>query len=220
MNNLKPDLDAIHHTLLQRSWQRCCEGLGAFFAPGGGALAQKLFERLIARYAEPSRHYHSLQHLVECISHFEAAEGLAAHPGEVEMALWFHDAIYELGRHDNELVSASWAVAELLSAGVEPRAVERIRALIMATLHSASPTGTDECLLVDIDLSILGAAEPRFQEYERQIRAEYAFVPEALFNQKRKEILQSFLNRARIYSTEYFFQRLEPVARSNLSKVV
>jgi predicted metal-dependent HD superfamily phosphohydrolase len=219
-NNLKSDLNLFNHNLLQGSWQRCCEGLGAFRAPGGGALSQLLFERLLARYSEPSRQYHSLQHLQECVSHFEAAAGLAICPAEVEMALWFHDAIYELGRHDNEAASASWAETELVSAGVDRAAVDRVKALIMATLHTATPSGTDECLLIDIDLSILGAAEARFQEYEGQIRGEYSFVPEPLFSQKRKEILLSFLNRPRIYSTEYFFQKLETVARNNLSQVV
>lgn len=205
---------------LRRSWARCCEGLGAFKTNDGQLEEQQVFERLWTRYSEPSRKYHSVQHLLECIAHFEEVAALAIHPAEVEMALWFHDAIYELGRHDNEAASAMWAEAELHSASVDPGAIERIKALVMATLHSASPSGTDECLLVDIDLSILGANEKRFQEYERQIREEYAFVPEPLFSQKRKEILRGFLGRSRIYTTEYFFQRLEPIARSNLSKVV
>jgi predicted metal-dependent HD superfamily phosphohydrolase len=220
MNDSKSHPDSTKLQRLRRSWARCCEGLGAFKTNDGQLEEQQVFERLWTRYSEPSRQYHSVQHLLECIAHFEEVAALAMHPAEVEMALWFHDAIYELGRHDNEAASAIWAETELRSAGVDPGAIERIRALIMATLHSASPSGTDECLLVDIDLSILGANEERFQEYERQIREEYAFVPEPLFSQKRKEILRGFLDRPRIYTTEYFFKRLEPVARSNLSKVV
>ena len=65
-------------------------------------------ERLLARYAEPHRRYHSQQHLHECLVHLRPALHLTEHPGEVEIALWFHDAIYELKAQDNEAQSAQW----------------------------------------------------------------------------------------------------------------
>jgi predicted metal-dependent HD superfamily phosphohydrolase len=215
-----PDAGSIRQALLQRSWARCCEGLGAFRATGGQARRQEVFEKLCTRYSEPTRKYHSMQHLRECITHFEDSSTLARQPAEVEMALWFHDAIYELGARDNEAASARWAEAELLQAGVAREAIDRVLAMIMATLHSATPSDADERLLVDIDLSILGANEARFQEYENQIREEYAFVPEPLFRQKRGEILRSFLERPRIYNTPFYFEKLERIARSNLGRVI
>ena len=72
------------------SWQRAWAGIGA--AGEGGAL----FARLMAAYAEPQRHYHTQQHLAECLEHLAAAYSLASEPGEVELALWFHDAIYDI----------------------------------------------------------------------------------------------------------------------------
>ena len=110
--------------------------------------------------------------------------------------------------------------SELARAGVAAQSMDRIKSLIMATCHSAAPMEPDQCLLVDIDLSILGASEKRFQEYERQIREEYSFVPETIFIQKRREILKSFLARQRIYSTCYFFDRLESLARRDLTQAV
>ena len=91
--------------------------------------------------------------------------------------------------------------------------------LVLATRHTASPGSPDEQLLVDIDLSILGASESRFAEYERQIREEYSFVPEVVFRTKRRAILQSFITRPQIYRTQHFAGVLEQQARVNLTRV-
>jgi predicted metal-dependent HD superfamily phosphohydrolase len=94
----------------------------------------------------------------------------------------------------------------------------RLGAVVLATKHDAVPAGRDAKLLVDVDLSILGAAEPRFAEYERQVRQEYGWVPEEAFRQSRAGVLVAFLNRASIYSTTWFTARLEEQARKNLSR--
>ena len=189
-------------------------GLGA---SGDGATT---FAELVERYVEPHRKYHTLQHLDECVGWFQAASQLAARPAEVEAALWFHDAIYNLGQADNEAQSAKWAQVALSSAGVPDDAVARVSELVLATRHASLPGSQDEQLLVDIDLSILGADERRFAQYEVQIRDEYRFVAEPVFRQKRRAILQSFLDRPFIYSTAHFRSALEARARSNVSKAV
>lgn len=214
---------AQHSELLSRSWGRCWSELvstSTLQSKELGIAGREVFEQLYSKYAEPTRKYHSLQHLKECLAYFEQAMHWAARPAEVEIALWFHDAIYELSRHDNEAASASWAEAALNSAGVDSASVERVMALIMATCHTASPTEQDQCLLVDIDLSILGATKERFAEYEGQIRREYAFVPEPVFSSKRRDILASFLVRPKIYNTPYFFEALESRARANLKHAI
>jgi predicted metal-dependent HD superfamily phosphohydrolase len=88
----------------------------------------------------------------------------------------------------------------------------------MATRHKAVPRGTDAEILVDIDLSILGAAPDRFDEYERQVREEYAWVPDFLFRRERKAILKEFLARPQIFSSTHFRGRYEQQARSNLER--
>jgi predicted metal-dependent HD superfamily phosphohydrolase len=190
-------LTSLHRWL--ELWQR----LGA--RPPAG-----LYEELIARYREPHRKYHTEQHLDECFAHFDSAP---EHPAAVELALWFHDAIYDARRQDNEQQSADWA----RRIG-PPEAADRVHALIMATRHDAVPSGRDAELLVDIDLSILGAAPERFDEYERQIRQEYSWVPAFVFRRKRGEILEGFLARPAIFNTERFFQKLETAARANLRR--
>ena len=179
-----------------------------------------LREELIARYSEPHRHYHTLQHLDECFTQFAELRPWAEHPGEVELALWFHDAIYDVNRDDNEWRSAEWAHSSALAAGAGREAADRVRSLILFTRHAAEPAGIDAEVLVDTDLSILAAPQARFDEYERQIRQEYRWVPDLLFRRKRKAILEEMLARRRIFSTALFHQRHEGAARSNLARSI
>jgi predicted metal-dependent HD superfamily phosphohydrolase len=181
---------------------------------------KNFFQLICSHYAEPTRNYHTLQHLGECLDLFESVMDLATHPAEIEIALWFHDAIYNTASQDNEAQSAQWARSELSKAGVLPEKIDRIQSLIMSTCHTALPITIDECLLVDIDLAILGSSTERFAEYEQQIRAEYDFVPETIFSQKRQEILQGFVDRSTIYSTKYFQDKLEARARDNIKRSI
>jgi len=196
--------------LLDESWFRLWRGLGA----AGDRDAE--LDDLKKRYSEPWRKYHTLQHLTECVEHFAATSHLAERPFEVEAALWFHDAVYDVRAHDNEERSAQLARAVLEPAGVNLRAVERVAGLVLTTKHRALPTLRDEQLLIDIDLAILGAQATRFDEYELQIRAEYSFAPDTLFKTGRSAVLRSFLERQRIYRTEQFHEQLGETARANL----
>jgi predicted metal-dependent HD superfamily phosphohydrolase len=201
-------------TELQRLWD------SAWLLAGLATPSKQVLSDLLQCWSEPHRKYHTLQHLGECLALFEQTRMLAAHPGEVAIALWFHDAIYDTSRHDNEAESAAWARQVLLEAQAPIEAVERVHALIMATRHSQVPATPDEQLLVDIDLAILGAAPARFDDYERQIRDEYGFVPEAVFRARRGEILRAFLARPAIFSTPTCVARFEAVARANLVKAI
>ena len=211
--------------LFHRSWQRAWQGAGCTM-PGDVLAAE-----LLARYREPQRRYHTVQHLRECLAHLEQVLGQVPDPVAVELAMWFHDAVYALAgpgaasseqrsAASNELRSAQWAHQALLAGGAPPALAGQVHDLIMATRHDALPATPDQCWLVDIDLSILGAVPARFDEYERQVRDEYAFVPEELFRRKRAEVLAGFVARARIYSTPFFRDRLEAPARANLGRSI
>jgi len=204
----------VQKNLFLDSWLRACQGIGA------RAETNAVLDRLMEAYSEPHRKYHTLQHLRECIQLFEKVQALAKNAAEVEMALWFHDAIYKTRRNDNEEQSAYWARTALSDAQVPQAAVDRVSELILVTQHTGIPINTDQKLIVDIDLSILGASTDRFEEYERQIREEYAFVPGWIFRHKRRLILKKFLNRPRLYHTDYFYTTLEEQAHQNLSHAV
>jgi predicted metal-dependent HD superfamily phosphohydrolase len=177
-----------------------------------------VFERLLTAYSEPARAYHTTQHITECLEQFDLASHLASHSGEVQAALWFHDAIYDPRSDQNEERSAAWAREVLAEAGGASPLLLRVRDLVLATRHSREPQTADARLTVDIDLSILGSATPRFDEYEAQVRREYSWVPDPEFREARMKILRTFLARPFIYATGFFRERLESGARSNLAR--
>ena len=197
--------------MLEKSWNRCWRAIGA---AGDG---QPLMERLLGAYNEAHRKYHTQQHLAECIALLNDHLALADKPAEVEMATWFHDAVYNVRAGDNEARSAAWAARELQQAFVAPERIASVKDHILATRHSAPPQGQDQMLLVDIDLSILGSDRQRFQAYERQVREEYGWVPGYIFNRKRRKVLSAFLARNCIYNTAVLRDALESQARSNLA---
>ena len=175
---------------------------------------------MLAAWSEPQRHYHDLRHLHECLARWQSWQAQARHAGEVALALWYHDAVYQPRSGDNELRSAEWAARTMSEAGVAKERIDRVHALIMATRHDAPAESPDAKLLVDIDLAVLGAAPERFDEYDRDVRAEYAWVPEALYREKRREVLQGFASRDRIYQTDTAHQQLEAQAKLNLAAAV
>ena len=179
-----------------------------------------LYEALIGGYSDLRRRYHSLQHLFECFDRFDEARTLAERPAEVAMAIWYHDAIYDVMRHDNEERSADMAREALIGAGVGNDVAGRVHALILETRHCSEPLGRDAALLVDIDLAILAAPPDRFDEYERQIREEYSHVPLQEFREARRKILEGFLGRPRIFLSPFFCERYEDPARRNIASAL
>lgn len=169
-------------------------------------------------YSEPHRAYHTLHHVSECLQLLQQTQGLARSVASIELAIWFHDAIYDPRRSDNEERSAMWAQSELRRAGAPLRLQNRIASLVMVTRHDGEPQDEDEELMSDIDLAILGAGSRRFDEYERQVRQEYAHVPTQQFRPARRKILNDFLERERIYRTEWFRTRREAQARTNVQR--
>lgn len=200
--------------MLRTSWSGAWSGLEAL---GDGGDVR---DALVAQYEEAERRYHTPQHLEECLLLFDRMKAAPDHPSEVEMALWFHDAVYEIRGGDNEERSATWAFDALLQNGGDGAIVARVRELVLATRHKALPRTLDEQVLVDVDLAILGAPPERFAEYERQIRDEYTYAPGFLFRMKRREILRSFLDRPAIFSRPELHRELEQQARANLQSAI
>ena len=174
-----------------------------------------LFMRLAAAYREPGRYYHTEKHISECLENFAAVRHLAERPCEIEIAIWFHDAVYDTHRDDNEERSAAWARKYLAERGANAAAVQRIVDMILAT-RTHEPGDGDAPLMVDVDLGILGASPAAFEAYDAAIRKEYRWVPEAQYRKGRADVLRRFLTRPNIYTTPTFRNAYEDRARSNL----
>jgi predicted metal-dependent HD superfamily phosphohydrolase len=178
-----------------------------------------IFDKLKHVYTEPSRHYHTDKHIADCLTLFQPLRHQATHPAEVAIALWFHDAIYNTRRADNEEQSTEWAISFLKAAKVKQAIRERIAQLIMVT-KTHNPHDTDTGLMTDIDLSILGAPPHLFEQYDADIRREYSWVPEQQYQQGRVQVLKSFLERDNIYTTVYFSEQYEQQAQLNLRRKI
>jgi predicted metal-dependent HD superfamily phosphohydrolase len=191
--------------LMQRQWAGLLGGYGV--AP---ADAYPVFDRLVAAYSEPHRHYHTLEHLAEMFRVVGRLGGSAA----VHLAVWFHDAVYDPRAKDNEARSADLAVRELTALGLP---AEEVRRLVLATDHGKpSDIGEPAAVLLDADLAILGASEARYRRYADDIRREYAWLPDDAYRTGRAGVLRHFLDMERIYRTDVMSGEGEAAARRNL----
>lgn len=206
---------AADENTLHARWNRLCR---TFAAP---ELCDASWQFLHDAYTEPHRAYHNLTHIAECLTHLDSVMGIINPPKvgtSIELALWFHDVVYDTHRHDNEEASAALAESHLIQAGLPLEHIAQVTHLILATKHSATPPTGDAAWIVDIDLAILGADAARFDDYETQIRQEYHWVPEPDFCQGRASVLRMFLDREAIYITPAFHSRFEATARQNLQR--
>ena len=137
-----------------------------------------------------------------------------------EMALWFHDAVYDPRAGDNEERSARWAVEALAALGVPGPTRDEIARLVLTTRHVEPPADPAAALVCDVDLAILGRDPATYDEFERRIRQEYDWVPAPVFRTERARILGGFLRRHAIYATAAFHDRYERPARENLARAV
>ena len=179
----------------------------------------QIFDELSAAYGSEGRHYHDRSHVSECLGHFDQHRQLARQPDEIELAIWFHDAIYDSTKPDNEERSAIWAEEYLSGQAVETNAVSRISEIIRAT-KTHNSTSHDCALMLDIDLGILGTDEAVFERYDQAIRLEYHWVPEERYFAGRVAVLKGFLERPRIYETDHFYTKYEQRARTNLRRKI
>ena len=195
---------------LARAWGEACWALGV-------RADVRTLDDLIARWSEPQRHYHDVTHLDDCVQRFDAHRGLAERPGEVLTALFFHDAIYDPMRSDNEARSAELMRTSMRDAALE--SIDRIAQAIEATrTHVADDP--DVALVLDIDLSILGADAETYDAFEHAIRAEYAHVPLDAFVAGRTAILTGFDVRAPIFHHAPLRDALERIAHANLRRTI
>jgi predicted metal-dependent HD superfamily phosphohydrolase len=189
----------------------------AVAAAGATRPAASVYEDLSTRYGEPHRCYHTLAHVDACLVWLDWFCASAEHPEEVELALWFHDAVYAVEGRGNEQRSAALARDALTGLGIDAAVVERVARHIEATETHVAASG-DAALVVDLDLTVLGARPRDFDAFERRIRHEYAHVPECAFRMARRGILEGFLARPEIYTVPVIRAELEAKARANLAR--
>lgn len=185
------------------------------------ARAQESFGTLAEMYGSAGRVYHTLEHILDMLAWLERLEACARDLPVVQLATWFHDCVYDSHASDNEEQSALHAQRVLASFALSETTIQAVSRLILSTkTHQVGEAGLDGELLLDADLAILGAPAPAYDAYARAIREEYAWVPETTYKTARGQILQTFLQRPRIYLTSPMHTILEAQARGNLLREI
>lgn len=188
--------------------------------PASKAKKHKIYDDLKLRYAESHREYHTFEHIKACLQHLDKVSQTLDNAFNIELALWFHDIVYDPHSVNNELDSAAYATQILQKIDLPQEAIQHIDHLIRLTQHPSQPQTFDEQILLDIDLSILGEKKTNFEDYNKNIRSEYCWVDDALYQQERAKVLRNFLEQKRIYHTDYFFSERELQARINIQSVL
>lgn len=214
MSQPNPD-KLIRDTLLGerfvRLWQHC-------LLPAAPDDARFVWSKLQRHYSEPHRVYHDRQHLAHCLEQLELANGLIAHPEQVEMAIWFHDIINDPGDRHNEQRSADYF--RTLAAGrFDAEFVDAVVELILVTTHREAPLDPDQQFICDIDLASFGCPWECFIHDSNRVKAEFTGTEEEYYRGK-KAFLQAMLGRERIFLTDFFNQHYEQQARENIGSLL
>ena len=181
-------------------------------------LTEELREDLLARWSETHRKHHTVSHLHEMLDAIGAlAEaGVEFDREAVELAAWFHDAIYEIGRDDNEDRSAELALELLASSPIRD---EVARLVLVTKTHKVGEHDINGAVLSDADLSVLGSEPFRYRAYAAAVREEYADVSDNVFKPARAQVLSALLD-GRLFHTAAGRERWEERARRNIAEEI
>jgi predicted metal-dependent HD superfamily phosphohydrolase len=192
-----------------------------YITSGCPNIKHKYFNDLLETYDSPKRHYHNLNHIYSLLKLVDKYYTQLQDPKTIQFTIWYHDVIYNVFKKNNEEKSAQLAKEQLAKLNIDKQIISDSYSLILATKKHFLPkelnSSFDAKFLIDIDLSILGADLENYKEYIKQIRQEYSIYPDLLYNNRRKKVLEHFLNSKRIYKTDLFFKLYEKKARKNLA---
>jgi predicted metal-dependent HD superfamily phosphohydrolase len=173
---------------------------------------------LLARWSEPHRHYHGIQHLRAVLSVVDDDAATAADPNLVRLAAWWHDAVYDprAGGDENERASAALAAAVLGDLRLPPAGVAEVVRLIELTAgHDPPPGDLNGAVLCDADLAVLARPTAEYDLYAAGVRREYAHMPEEAYRAGRAAVLSRLLSRRALYRGH---PEWEGPARANLRR--
>lgn len=180
------------------------------------SLTRRYWQELSDSYSSKGRYYHNLSHLEHMLRLFREYYHMLMSPDAVLFALFYHDAVYDPKRKDNEAKSAALASEHMKALEVPVILIDKCIQHITATAGHEPAPDNDTNLFTDIDLSVLGTSRTCYEQYCQQIRREYAIYPDMLYKPGRRKVLQHFLGTQYIYKTQAFRERFEDQARSNM----
>ncbi len=180
------------------------------------ALAQRLWIEIEEKHGESHRAYHNLSHLENLYKELLPLKDQVNNWNIILLGMFYHDAIYNPRKSNNEEKSAELAKQRMTELKVPEDQIKKCYQLILATKSHDQSKDDDINLFTDADLSILGYPWEDYEAYTRQIRKEYSIYPNFLYKNGRKKVLKHFLEMDRLFKTDYFSKKYESQARNNL----
>jgi predicted metal-dependent HD superfamily phosphohydrolase len=181
--------------------------------------ATGLRDELLAAYGDPGRGYHDTTHLAEVLARLDelAAAGAAYERRPVQLAAWFHDAVYD-GRVGAEERSAQWAERTLPELVPEPEVAEVARLVRLTEHHRPGESDLNGCALSDADLAVLASPPERYRRYARAVRKEFSAVSDDDFRRGRAAVLRDLVGQQRLFRTAHACEHWEAAARRNVAE--
>lgn len=190
----------------------------ALWARNGNSVdGAGIADALLGCYDEPKRHYHTFKHIEFCLSLFDQVRDICANADAVELAIWFHDAVYNFPLLDNEKLSADYFM-RMSEKSLADDLRQNIYQQIVVTDHKPRPLNQDQQLLVDIDLSSFGRPWEQFLKDGANVRLELAYQDDDVFYQQQIGFMKQLVARVNFYYTPWFQNKFEHTARANLSR--
>lgn len=194
-------------------WNTLCKILAVEEEP-----ASFWFTFLVDHYREPSRYYHTLTHVNDLLRKLE--ERSVQSVPSCELAIWFHDVIYDTQDPSlNEVKSAEACKDFLTSQHIEGYDV--VVNYILATQKHAPLTGdADELEFLDLDMSILGAQPDIYDAYSANVRQEYVNYSDEVYREKRTAFLIACKAREQLFLLPHNQAQWTSQARENMQREV
>lgn len=202
--NPKPRFEAL--------WARNCVGQA-----GGADVGSKIADSLLSFYAESERFYHTFHHIEFCLGLLDQVKGQSADADSIELAIWFHDAVYNFPLVENEKLSAEYFM-EVSEGYLSKEQRQKIYGLVIVTDHKTKPTDTDQKILVDIDLSSFGLPWQRFIDDGENVRRELSYLNEDDFYRQQIGFMKQLTAAENFYKTPWFQDQFEATARANIGE--
>jgi predicted metal-dependent HD superfamily phosphohydrolase len=179
---------------------------------------EKYWSEIDKAYTHKSRYYHNLNHLGALLDELERVKDQIKDWETTVFTIFYHDFVYNPLRSNNEEKSAIRAAARLTDIGFPKERILQCVDAINATKSHAVRDSNDINYFTDADLSILGSPYETYELYFHNIRQEYSWFPDIIYLPGRKKVLHQFLQKDRIFKTEFFFSKYELQARVNLER--
>jgi predicted metal-dependent HD superfamily phosphohydrolase len=183
-------------------------------------LLDSVWKKIENNYTDCNRYYHNFTHIQSMLKLATDNKTQIIDFDSLLFAIWFHDIIYKSSKQNNEVKSAEFTETVLSNFSLSELKIKRISQLIVSTKsHQIILTeNNDNAFLLDFDLAILGQDWSIYKTYIQNIRKEYKFYPDFIYNPGRKKVLDNFLNRKTLFFTDKYQGLFEETARENLKR--